>query len=322
MIKSLSSSQLNSSFAFFTLFAFIISFSQVSFAALSIASSGVLNVHSNSAEIVWQTGAPATSKVEFSEDSRFLSGSKILYQGDLQQNHDLKLSALKAGITYYYQISSLSADSSYAITEIFSFQTPPQGSEIPLTSSDWSTAYDGFGYVNYSELNNEVEFAPMAATNPNETHAVLLLSNRLTQQPLRNFRATITVNTVSQLRSPMANAWECFWFLFNYTVDSNGKKKTNYITLKPNGVELGTAFDEIGQTFLATNSNFGLDLNQYRTFVIEKFEGKVSLKVDGITMLNFESVATDNLIYNESGTVGLYSEDAKIKVSYVGIEPL
>ncbi len=314
--------KLNPEFKLLPMLVFIVSFSQNSFADLSISSTTVLNLRSSSAEIAWQTDTPATSKVEFSADIQFLSGNKILYQGSLQQTHDLKLSALKAGSTYYYQISSLSGDSSYAISEIFSFQTPPVGSEIPLTNSDWSTAYDGYGYVNFNAVQNEVEFAPMAATNPNETHAVLLLSNRLTQQPLRNFRATITVNTASQLRSPMPNAWECFWFFFNYTVDTSGKKKTNYITFKPNGAELGTAFDEIGQNFLATNSTFGLNLNQYQTFVIEKYEGKVSLKVDGITMLNFESAAADNLLYNEAGTVGLYSEDAQIKVSFVGIEPL
>lgn len=178
-----------------------------------------------------------------------------------------------------------------------------------IQQSDWRTEYTGYGSVNWSAAG--VSFAPKQSTQPSETHAALLLRNNTS---LKDFTVKIKAKTVKQLRvnSP-PNPWECFWFLFNYTIGADGKKTANYLTLKPNGLEIGTMNAEIGQTFLYTAATPKLTLGVFNNFQITKAGASLSASIDG----DLAVVLSATGLYDQAGTFGIYSEDAEVLVESV-----
>lgn len=198
---------------------------------------------------------------------------------------------------------------------------PKDNYRVPLTTSEWSVPYTGYGSVKFN-LNNTVQFAPQAATSPAITHATLLLANKYLSSPIANFRISLSIVNEQQLRTPTPNAWEVFWLFFNYTVDSNGKKQTNYFTFKSTGVELGTAFDERGQQFLFTSPSPTMLLGQTYNLIIEKRTGIFTAYINNILVLSFNSSGAAVPLFESPGTIGLYTEDARVKISALSIEPL
>lgn len=153
----------------------------------------------------------------------------------------------------------------------------------------------------------------MASTQPNETHAALALAN---QPILKDFVIRVRYRNEQQLRTPTPNGWESFWIFTNYTVDSvTKKKKTNYIAFKPGGIELGTAFDELGQTFLYTNNAVAARSPVGQTFetVITKVGQHIEATMGGVRVMTFDG-AKDRTLYDVAGQVGMYTEDARVRV--------
>ncbi len=139
--------------------------------------------------------------------------------------------------------------------------------QTPITTNviqpaNWSTLYNGYGSVTWDQ--SGVRFAPLYEEN--KTHAVMILGHDVK----RDFTVKIKAKTIKQLRTPTPNAWECFWFVFNYAIASDGKKTANYIVLKPNGIEVGTMAVEIEQKFLYTGDVPKLVLNQFNIYEITK----------------------------------------------------
>lgn len=173
--------------------------------------------------------------------------------------------------------------------------------------------YGGYGSVSYDAVNGIV-LAPMAATSPSETHAALTLASNLS---LRNFRVSITATTEQQLRVNLApNSWETFWIFFNYTPTATGKS-TNHFLLKPNGVELGTAQDQVGQTFLQTGPASATAIGMSNQYDIEKIGNHVTAYINGQKSVDF----TDALI-DVPGAIGLYFEDARVRITTVQMTAL
>lgn len=190
-----------------------------------------------------------------------------------------------------------------------------------MASSDWQVVYDGEGSVVFDV--DGILMTPKLATASSETHAALLLSQKTLTQPLQNFKATITFSNIAQLRTGSTpNAWEVFWVFFNYTHDGNGKKKTNYALVKPNGIEIGKAFDEVGQEFLLTNATPTLPIGTTTTLTITKSGTHVTILLDGVLAADYESLAPPKDIYDVPGAIGLYCEDAQVRVSEVVVEVL
>ena len=78
--------------------------------------------------------------------------------------------------------------------------------------------YHGYGSVGvHKELNGtKVLFQkPKASTSLDETHASLVLSQKVFSQPTITYRSKV----VQQLRKPAANPWETAWVVWNYTHD-------------------------------------------------------------------------------------------------------
>lgn len=184
---------------------------------------------------------------------------------------------------------------------------------VPTTSSSWLTAYNGYGSVTYSATSGIV-LSPKVSTQPTETHAALTLANL---PKMRNFRASMIVTTEQQLRLNSApNAWEVFWLFFNYNPTRYGKN-TNYFILKPNGVELGTATKQIGQTFLQTGPAPAPAIGLANKIDIEKVGTRVRIWVNGV-------LTTDQVggVLDVDGSLGLYSEDARVRVTNVKVTKL
>lgn len=191
---------------------------------------------------------------------------------------------------------------------------PPQLQVVPLSQDSWTTIYDGYGVITY-DARYGIILEPKVATAPSITHAGLTLANL----PMtKNFRLSVTASTTEQLRlnSP-PNPWEVFWIFFNYTTDENGKKKSNYFLLKPNGVELGTAYDELGQTFLQTAPTTASALGVGNKFDIEKNDNRVVVYVNGQKVIDFAGA-----VFDAAGSIGLYTEDARVHVTNVQFAPL
>lgn len=187
----------------------------------------------------------------------------------------------------------------------------PGGSKlqaVSLGADAWTTAYDGYGSVTYSTRYG-ITLEPQAATDPSITHAALTLANL----PLtKNFRLSVTANTTNQLRlgSP-PNFWEVFWLFFNYNSTDTGKS-TNYFLLKPTGAELGTAFEGISQTFLQTGPSTATAIGVSNKFDVEKIDNHVTVSINGQKVIDFTGAVVD-----VPGSIGLYTEDARVQITSV-----
>jgi hypothetical protein len=189
----------------------------------------------------------------------------------------------------------------------------PAADTVPTTAAAWTTQYTGYGSVTY-DATAGIVLSPKVSTQASETHAALTLANL----PLmRNFRASFNVVTEQQLRlySP-PNPWEVFWLFFNYNPTKYGKN-TNYFILKPNGVELGTATAQNGQTFLKTGPAPAPAIGANNKIDIEKVDGRVQIWVNGILAVDQSTGLID-----VDGSIGLYSEDARVRVTNVHVTKL
>ena len=174
---------------------------------------------------------------------------------------------------------------------------------------DWTTIYNGYGYVQWGQ--GGVTFQPKTSIASDETHAVMILKNNTS---LKDFTVKYKAKTNMQLRlNNPPNAWECFWFVFNYLPTPDGFKTANYVVLKPNGVELGTMDSSVGQKFLYTGGTPKLTIGNFNTYELTKVGKNLKLVIDGATIFN---QVFDGL-YDQAGTFGLYSEDAACTVESV-----
>lgn len=194
---------------------------------------------------------------------------------------------------------------------------------VSLTAADWDIISNGEGTVTFDA--DGILMTPKAATASDVTHAIWLLAKSTESKLLQNFKATIKYTNIAQLRTGSEpNGWEVFWLFFNYTVDGVGKKVTNYATIKPSGTEVGRAFDEKGQEFLVTNGTPTLQIGTTHTITVTKNGTNVKVLHDGVVAADFTSEVAPSAkyIYDVPGSIGLYCEDAQVRVSSVVIEAL
>ncbi len=194
---------------------------------------------------------------------------------------------------------------------------------IGLTASDWDVISNGEGTVTFDA--SGILMTPKAATVWDETHGAWLLAKTTESQLLQNFKATIKYTNVAQLRTGTApNPWEVFWLFFNYTIGSDTKKQTNYVMIKTNGTEMGRAYSETKQEFLVTNDTPSILIETEHTITVTKNGPNVNVLLDGALAADFTSAAAPSTkyIYDVPGSIGLYTEDAQVRVSSVKIEPL
>jgi len=179
-----------------------------------------------------------------------------------------------------------------------------------IKQEDWQVAYTGYGNVSFT--NGAVLFAPEASTSPGQTHSVLINSTITA----KSFHLTIVANTIKQLRqNSQPNPWEVFWIFFNYVPVGAVEKNTNYLTLKTNGIELGTANASVGQQFLYTCNTPKITLDTNITYDLIWQNNLLEVNINNVLAFNFNN--SKNQLYNVPGSIGLYCEDSKVLVSNV-----
>ncbi len=190
---------------------------------------------------------------------------------------------------------------------------------IPMTRNDWHEIYNGFG-ANFFNETTGIILEPQASRSPQETHANLILVKKTEIHPLKDFVLTTQVATDRQLRKPKPNPWEVLWIFFNCYQGKGEPLQTNYIVIKPNGIELGQAFDRVKQKILFTRSSPQLILGKIYSITLIKFGGHIDLLIDGEPIL---STASQHLhLLDTPGAIGIYSEDARAHIYGLSILPL
>lgn len=187
---------------------------------------------------------------------------------------------------------------------------------VPLTPYHWKIEYDGGGQVLFNpDGSGDLVFQPQPAKTSAQTFATLLLLKDTIARPLKNYAVKIDVTTEKQLRPSTPNDWEVFWFFGNYQKGVGAEKTANYFLLKPNsGLELGRAFEEVGQHFLKTDDSINLKIGERAVFVIVKEENHFQVFKNDIEILNYEGGSMPEGLYENLGALGLYAEDALVRV--------
>lgn len=187
---------------------------------------------------------------------------------------------------------------------------PQDMKEVPLTKHHWLTEYLGYGNVDYLK-SNEIFMSPKRARTPQSTHATLVLSNFTLAE---NFDLIVEYKNNQALREQTPNPWEVFWLFFQYQKATERQKLTNYVVAKPNGIELGKAFDEEGQEFLKTASSPTASFNEWHQLRVKRENSVVTIYFDEKKALEWKPSDTEQQLFNHEGYVGLYSEDASVTI--------
>jgi hypothetical protein len=189
---------------------------------------------------------------------------------------------------------------------------------VELRTSDidrgWHTVYDGYGKAGVEKVDDgeQVHYlAPGRAKQPQETHAALKTSS----ERYGDMELTLRMRTVRQLRrgSP-PNPWETAWILWHYQDDQH----FYYLTLKPNGWELGKRDPAYrgGQRFLVSDKVPVYYFNTWYDVRVVHVADTMFVQVNGLPLARF----TDRDTPYGSGMVGLYAEDAYAQFADVKME--
>ena len=183
---------------------------------------------------------------------------------------------------------------------------------IALSSLYWTEAYDGYGKITFS--GGILHLEPRRARSPQSTHASLVLSKAIL--PSEKFDILIEYKNSEALRRESPNPWELLWVFFQYQPAGGLEKTTNYVIAKTNGLEIGKAFGEIGQTFLKTDESSRAGFEKWHTLRIQRDGGNLRVQLDAHPPLLWKDSDSTRL-YNQQGGIGLYTEDARVSVRKV-----
>jgi hypothetical protein len=225
----------------------------------------------------------------------------------MSANRHIPLFTAACVITGLLALSTPNAARADVVSEAVSSIGCTKWTTAPLTPEEWEVVYDGHGEVTFTD---GVTLSPMPSTSKDETHAALaLLKNSPTA---KSFAVRIRYENVRPLRSPASQPWETFWLFFDYKPDGT-KKRTNYLIHKPNGMELGRAWNETHQEYVATTREPAAEVGRSYEMTLVRERKRVRAFIDG--KLALESTNTAQL--ESSGRIGLYTEDSRVHVTSV-----
>ncbi|XUL87492.1 calcium-binding protein [Streptomyces galilaeus] len=177
---------------------------------------------------------------------------------------------------------------------------PPAPWTDGSTHGRWVSVFNGHG-TNLGD-DDSLSLSPRAAEDPGTTHAGLVVSTA----SYGDVRYEARMRTVRQLRDPDPNPWEVPWLVWAYT----DPEHFYYITLKPNGWELGKRDPGYpgGQRFLATGRT-KYPVGAWYRVRVQQDAAVLAVAVDGKSLVTF----TDSERPYLQGRVGAYTEDASVK---------
>ncbi len=314
---------------------------------LQISNVRVSKVGTTSASVNWNTNLSSNTWIYYGTSTQY--GLAASLNTASVSSHQINLSKLTPNTPYHFKVKSVTAAGAMAMSEDHTFVTlsspspSPSPSPLPVptpsgspglptpvptklgtSSTDWSVVYNGYGKVTFDPTQGII-MQPETTTSSSITHAALILSNAYLQTPIQNFEISVIVATDQQLRTPNPNPWEVFWLFFNYTSDSttsDGHKKTNYFVFKPNGIELGTAFDEIGQNYLVTETYPANSIGTLSTITVRKLGQQLWVWINGNLVIQYQGSLFPQALYDLPGTFGLYTEDARVHIYSAAVTPL
>ncbi|MGQ4387414.1 calcium-binding protein [Streptomyces sp. SAS_270] len=171
------------------------------------------------------------------------------------------------------------------------------------THGRWFSVFNGHG-TNRGD-DDSLTLSPMVAEDPGTTHAGLVVSTA----SYGDLRYEARMRTIRQLREGAPNPWEVPWLVWAYT----DPEHFYYITLKPNGWELGKRDPDYpgGQRFLATGKE-RFPVGKDHKVVVEQhgpaLEVTLAARPDR-PLVTFTDTERPYL----HGRVGAYTEDATVK---------
>ena len=177
----------------------------------------------------------------------------------------------------------------------------------------WLSAYSGFGCVKTAADASGawLEERPQTSVAPSETHASLAVGPSFSGP----IDYSVQLQTVAQLRQGSApNAWEVAWAIWNYTDDTH----FYYLTLKPNGWELGKEDPAYpgAQRFLASGASPTFAVGVPHTLrVVQDASNVITAYGDGQLLGTF----TDAERPYSAGRIGVYNEDSQVRARSVSV---
>ena len=166
----------------------------------------------------------------------------------------------------------------------------------------------------YGTLAHSASGAPLLrpagqARAARQTFSALTVST----QSYTDVQLHVSVRTLRQLRTPMANPWEVGWVLWDFT-DS---RHFYYVALKPNGWEIGKEDPAYrgAQRFLATGPSPRFALGGWHAVTVSQHGAHLQVSAEGRLLAS----VTDRQRPYLAGRVGLYSEDAEALYSTLRI---
>ncbi|POX50791.1 calcium-binding protein [Streptomyces sp. Ru72] len=182
---------------------------------------------------------------------------------------------------------------------------PPRPWVDGSTHGRWLSVFNGHG-TNVGD-DHSLSLSPKAAEDPGTTHAGLVVSTA----SYTDVRYEARMRAVRQLRAVKPNPWEVPWLVWAYTDPGH----FYYITLKPNGWELGKRDPAYpgGQRFLATGRTT-YPVGDWYDVRVEQRGPVLTVAVGGKPLVTF----TDEERPYLRGRVGAYTEDATVR--FEGLE--
>lgn len=185
-------------------------------------------------------------------------------------------------------------------------------------NNKWKNVYNGYGAsgVRADGANNVFFEHPLASSSSSETHAALVL----TTSQYDDFELSLDVRTDDQLRQGgTPNTWEVAWIMFRF----GDNWHHYYFTLKTNGIELGKKDNDRQaeeQVFLYTAGQPANVIGSWSHLDIRAVGNHITVWVDGKKAIDYyDSTISAGM---ETGSIGLYTEDAAVSFDNVFITPL
>ncbi len=182
----------------------------------------------------------------------------------------------------------------------------------------WHGVWDGSGAFgvkqDQEDISNNIFYEETAAViTKSQTESALVL----TTQEFKDFKLSVDVRTDKQTRQNSApNPWEVGWIIWKWNDNTN----FYYFLLRTDGAEAGKydgGVNPVDQRILKTSSSFKASIGEWMHWDIIAKGNHITVIVDGTTVFDFDDTSSF-----DSGTIGLYSEDAEVSFDNVAIEPL
>ncbi|MEV7603660.1 calcium-binding protein [Kitasatospora sp. NPDC089797] len=184
----------------------------------------------------------------------------------------------------------------------------PRGWADGSVHGRWRSVFDGHGENTGDD--DALSLSPAPARTPEETHAGLIVSTRR----YGDMDARARMRTDARLRTPEPNPWEVAWLVWAYS----DPEHFYYLILKPEGWELGKRDPAYpgGQRFLATGDG-QFPISRWYDVRVAQRGARQDVGVDGRPLVSF----VDQERPYPGGSVGAYTEDARVRFESVTVEP-